>query len=165
MYITRNLDKAKKYCINRYKEFLYKKYGLLASSKAYIFHKYINASKVDNKNKLGPWFHECVTSSKSCCSFNEIATEFDCQGLEIDMPIVCWGEDLIYKSGDWVRYIQDKKLEDPHRIRLNSYRVLLTRGRDGVIVYMPEDERLDETYKFLVEAGMRKLDNMIKKEI
>jgi hypothetical protein len=159
MYITRDLDKAKRYCKARYKKSIYKKYGLIASSNANTLNKYIGAKKFkySEKEKLGPWFHDDTTSSESCCSFRYIASEFDCQGLEIDMPIVCWGEDLLYRNGDWVRYNSDKKLEDPHRIRINSYRVLLTRGRDGVIVYMPQEDRFNESYEFLVTAGMQKL--------
>ena len=159
MYITRNLDKAKEYCRTRYKGVLNKKYGLLVSSKTRIFLKDIKAKKINDKNKLGPWFHDDINSIKSCCSFNEVATEFDCQGLEIDMPIVCWGEDLIYTGSEWKKYTQDKKLKDPHRIRINSYRVLLTRGRDGVIIYIPKDKKLDETSEFLLKAGMKKLNS------
>ena len=73
------------------------------------------------------------------------------------MPIICWGEDLLHDENDWTKYILDTKLQDPHKIRLNSYRVLLTRGRDGVIVYIPKDEKFDETYKFLIKAGMKTL--------
>ncbi|MCQ8213258.1 DUF2075 domain-containing protein [Cetobacterium somerae] len=147
MYITRELGKAKKYCLNRYKDSKYKKYGLLGSSKVYR----------DKTEKFdpGPWFHDPVSSLNSCCSFKSIATEFDCQGLEIDMPIIYWGEDLLHDENDWIKYTLDTKLQDPHKIRLNSYRVLLTRGRDGVIVYIPKDEKFDETHKFLIKAGMK----------
>lgn len=149
MYITRELGKAKTYCINRYKDSKYKKYGLLGSSKIYR-----NKSE---KIEPGPWFHDPVFLVKSCCSFEKIATEFDCQGLEIDMPIICWGEDLLYSKNDWLKYILDPKLQDPHKIRLNSYRVLLTRGRDGVIIYMSKEDKFNETYNFLIEAGVKML--------
>lgn len=149
MYITRELEKAKRYCFNRYKNSKYKKYGLLGSSKIYR-----DTSKMIEP---GPWFHDPVSSEKSCCSFKKIATEFDCQGLEIDMPIICWGVDLLYSEKDWIKFTLDPKLDDPHRIRINSYRVLLTRGRDGVIIYIPQEERFNETYNYLIKAGMRKL--------
>lgn len=159
IYITRDLDKAKRYCKTRYKKSTYKKYGLVTSSSANTLNKYVDANKFKSreKEKLGPWFHDDTTSPESCCSFNYMASEFDCQGLEIDMPIVCWGEDLIYKNGDWIKYTQDKKLENPHRIRINSYRVLFTRGRDGIILYLPKVETLDETYNYFLKAGMVEL--------
>jgi len=43
-------------------------------------------------------------------------------------------------------------------LRKNAYRVLLTRGRDGSVIYLPEDETLDETYKYLVDAGVVPLE-------
>jgi hypothetical protein len=43
---------------------------------------------------------------------------------------------------------------DALQLRRNAYRVLLTRGREGVILCVPEAMReLDETYAFLVAAG------------
>lgn len=38
--------------------------------------------------------------------------------------------------------------------RVNGYRVLLTRGRDGVIVFVPDEERFNATYEVLVKAGI-----------
>ena len=47
------------------------------------------------------------------------------------------------------------KAKDPHTLRLNSYRVLLSRGRDGIIVFVPSLEKLDQTHKFLVDSGLK----------
>ncbi len=73
------------------------------------------------------------------------------------MPIVCWGEDLLWNDKSWKKFDGKSKCKDPHQIRLNSYRVLLTRGRDGFIVYIPDDRILDETFEIIKEAGLKKL--------
>ena len=63
-----------------------------------------------------------------------------------------WNNNLSgkYKKGSVVR--------DPFQLRLNSYRVLLTRGRDGAVIFVPPLAVLDETYQHLVSAGMLDLD-------
>jgi len=80
-------------------------------------------------------------------------TEFGCQGLELDLPIVCWGDDLLWSDSKWVSKTRMRDALDPYKLRLNSYRVLLTRGRDGVIVYVPDSPVMDKTYEFLQSYG------------
>ena len=48
-------------------------------------------------------------------------------------------------------------MRDPFQLRVNSYRVLLTRGRDGMILFVPALERLDETCAYLKGAGIQEL--------
>lgn len=55
------------------------------------------------------------------------------------MPIVCWKSDVLWSGKEW-RTVDDRNLED-RKHRLNSYRVLLTRGRDGMIIYIPKEFR------------------------
>ena len=68
------------------------------------------------------------------------------------MPIIGWGEDMLWneKERKWENF--DKNNEGDSLYRINSYRVLLTRGRDGFIVFVPEE--LPFVYEVLVEAGM-----------
>jgi DUF2075 family protein len=86
-------------------------------------------------------------------------TEFGCQGLELDLPILCWGDDYRRVADDWVlkpinrRYKQD----DPQALLRNAYRVLLTRGRDGLIIFVPEDTLMDSTENALLAAGVQLL--------
>ena len=40
---------------------------------------------------------------------------------------------------------------------MNSYRVLLTRGRDGVIIFVPNEIGMRLTYEALKGAGVREL--------
>jgi DUF2075 family protein len=49
-------------------------------------------------------------------------------------------------------------LINPKKIRLNSYRVLLTRGRDGMIIYIPDIPHLDATYGLFKEIGLDELN-------
>lgn len=89
---------------------------------------------------------------------DRVATEFACQGLELDMPIVCWGDDMVWDKNGWRKFEQrSSKAKDPNKLRVNSYRVLLTRGRDGFVIYVPEDNLLDGVYETLANAGVNKL--------
>ncbi|WP_422485419.1 DNA/RNA helicase domain-containing protein [Gudongella sp. DL1XJH-153] len=159
MYITRDLEKAKRYCINRYEDSNIKRYGLVCSSKAKILPRYgiDNSFNTTRQLRVGAWYNRPMNDLLSCCQLNRVATEFSCQGLELDLPIICWGEDLLWEKEKWKPFTIGKNFRDPHQIRLNSYRVLLTRGRDGFIVFVPNDRILDETYELLIKAGLRKL--------
>ncbi|WP_372384260.1 DNA/RNA helicase domain-containing protein [Vibrio sp. BS-M-Sm-2] len=142
IYLTRDLEKAKRYCLNRYQN-TNKKYGLLSSSDNIKY----------NKQPLGPWFHDDVSSSTSCCSFQRTISEFDCQGLELDMPVLIWAKDFLYNGSGWVLHKGNRNVQNPFQIKLNSYRVLMTRGRDGVVFYFPQEALFDETYEYFLSAG------------
>ncbi len=159
MYITKHLDSAKEYCRNRYANNPEKRYGLICSSKAKILPKYgiDNSFTTTKKLKVGPWYNEPAGNPFSCCQLDKVATEFACQGLELDMPIVCWGEDLQWSNSAWKRFERQSNCKDPHRLRSNCYRVLLTRGRDGFVVYVPGCESLNETYEILKKAGLKEI--------
>lgn len=84
------------------------------------------------------------------------------QGLELDMALVAWGADLLWEQGGWsnrlaTRYKQP--VQDALGLRRNAYRVLLTRGRDGTIFYVPDDRQLDATAACLQEAGVQLLQD------
>ncbi|MSQ30318.1 MAG: DUF2075 domain-containing protein [Dehalococcoidia bacterium] len=98
------------------------------------------------------------------------ATNFDCQGLEIDWAGVCWGNDFIFDSinSRWtVRRFRGSQWteENPEHSRfvLNGYRVLLTRARRGQVIWMPkpdgtdqtiDPDEFDRTAEFLIAAGV-----------
>jgi hypothetical protein len=48
-------------------------------------------------------------------------------------------------------------VRDAYQLRLNAYRVLLTRGRDGTIVFVPPISVMDETFSYLSDAGFREI--------
>lgn len=90
MYVTRDLEAAKNYCRQRYDKEPAKQYGLIASSKKSILPKYgmdNDYNTVYNVDKA-KWFNAPSDNSKSCCALKDTITEFDVQGLELDMPII-----------------------------------------------------------------------------
>jgi hypothetical protein len=157
IYVTQDVDVAKRYAIERYNACEDKRYGLICSAKA----KNLIPYDIDNgfysmqRISIGSWFNDPPDSVKSCCSLQLPTTEFQCQGLELDLPIVCWGDDLFYSKNKWenrgrVRY----KSKNPFLVTKNCYRVLLTRGRDGMIIFVPPDGTYD-TYDALVNSGAK----------
>lgn len=165
-YLTRNIDEAKGYVEERYRADIDKRYGFLASNKATnlaeygVFVEFAYARHL--KNRIGPWFNDPPGTKNSCCQFNETAREFECQGLELDMPIVCWGDDLKWLNGAWRSRLQPRsKAKDPHQLRVNSYRVLLSRGRDGIVVFVPPTSDMDSTAEILFQAGLEKLTGTV----
>lgn len=160
MYITQQVPKATAYVKERYRGQMEKRYGLLASSKAYNLSKYGICNDFNSTSAMntGAWYNDAPNSPRSCCALQEVATEFSCQGLELDFPIVCWGSDLCWDANHWKSHSSKKdKARDPHRLRMNSYRVLLSRGRDGFIIFVPPESGMKSTYEALRSAGVREL--------
>lgn len=157
MYVTRDLKKAKEYCTNRYSDNKNKRYGILASSKAYNLSCY--SIKPIFKPQISKWFNSEPFESGSCCQLNIAISEFDCQGLEIDMPIIGWGVDMLWNGNNWDKFKKDEGIDSESNIyRKNSYRVLLTRGRDGFIVFIPDEPRFNPTFEILLNSGLQKLN-------
>lgn len=162
MYFTRDLNRAKAYAVSRYASEPQKRYGLLASAKA----RNLKQLGIDNEFfamqalKKGSWFNDDRDDSLSSCRLRQPATEFQCQGLELDLGIVCWGDDLEWHKG-WVDRRKTKGATDSRQLRLNSYRVLLSRGRDGFVIYLPPSLptiQLATLPGFLQDAGVVSLD-------
>ncbi|MGG2093486.1 DNA/RNA helicase domain-containing protein [Bacillus sp. S13(2024)] len=160
LYITTSLDVAKEYCRDRYLNNLNKRYGLLASSKNKLLPSYGIKNDFESTQKMhvGKWYNDSFLSSESCCSFTHVATEFSCQGLELDLPILCWEADLVRENNEWINKAVTKNAKNSKQLRVNSYRVLLSRGRDGLIVYVPKAHQLRETYTFLQKCGLKILN-------
>jgi hypothetical protein len=160
MYITRDLKVAKDYACERYQEQESKRYGLLASSRAtnlatYSIHNDYNTAR---NLRIGAWYNDPPSSTFSCCQLRDVVREFDCQGLELDLPIVAWGNDLVWRHSNWFSRPEPRsKAHNPHRLRLNSYRVLLSRGRDGLVVFVPREQEMDTAYEALSQSGLQAL--------
>lgn len=114
--------------------------------------------------------------SSYCCEV--FATEFEIQGLELDWIGLCWGGDFIWdESRGWrlrkLRYGRQSKwlpIKNPEKqdYRRNAYRVLLTRSRQGMIIFVPKGsatdptnlpEEFDTTAQFLLRCGVTPLDS------
>jgi len=99
----------------------------------------------------------------SCTRLETVATEFAAQGLELDACLLAWGTDFIREDGNWtnryaVRYQHANRVTDPRALRMNAYRVLLTRGRDGCVVFVPPiPDKMRETYAYLRDCGFTEL--------
>ena len=147
MYVTHSFGKAKKYCFKRYSKNEKKYYGVMASSQAKYSENFKNKKNNTDINVV-KWFNDNDFNYR----IEQAISEFQCQGLEIDMPIIGWGEDMLWneKERKWENF--DKNNAGDSLYRVNSYRVLLTRGRDGFIIFVPEE--LPFVYEVLVEAGM-----------
>lgn len=158
-YLTRNLEVAKAYCRNRYGGQLHKRYGMVASSRAKNLSGYgiPNDYKSTVRVKPGPWYIDPPDSPQSCCALEQVVTEFGCQGLELDFAIVAWGGDLLWQETSWVCNTRQRQVQDPRRLRLNSYRVLLSRGRDGLVVFVPPEDRMEATAAALRQSGLQQL--------
>jgi hypothetical protein len=162
LYVTSDVETAKAYVRSRYAGNEYARYALLASNKdrALPMFNVRNDYPIQKnlKNHVGPFFVDPPSSKRSCCQLRDVATPFECQGLELDFPIVCWGDDFWWDGIKWsMRAIRNPREIDPYRLRLNCYRVLLTRGRDGMIIFVPPIERLRQTRSVLLDAGCSEL--------
>jgi hypothetical protein len=172
--VTRSLDRAKTWLRERGRGD--RRYGLLTSSGA-------RRLRADGLGEIleathGPaiaqWYLNGRDDIRSSFVLEVPANEYACQGLEIDFSCVCWGGDLVFVpridawscrrlSGNaWneVRAVADK------RYILNTYRVLLTRAREGMVIWVPQGDACDRTRKpqelnatvdFLVAAGCHML--------
>ncbi len=162
--VSRDLEEAKSYLKERYRDDPESRYGMLASARdRELVHFGIpNDHQATIRVRYGPWYGEgdADYQGRSCRALRECVTEFGAQGLELDAALLAWGTDLIRESGAWTNrlargYATSSGVRDPFQLRVNAYRVLLTRGRDGTIAFVPPIPLLDETYQFLVEAGFR----------
>jgi hypothetical protein len=166
IYITRNIEEAKSYVTTRFAGESTKRYGILASSKDRVLPEYgIKNGFQDTKLvKNAKWYNEDLGTKGSCCNMEEVVTEFGCQGLELDMAIVAWGNDFLWSGEEWEMRKMRTRIpqNDPHQLRMNSYRVLLTRSREGVIIFIPPKPEFDKTEHALLASGARFLETNLK---
>lgn len=173
VYITRDYLTAKKWVKEQVRGS--QRCGVLACSSAQrLKPEGIYVSKVDD---VSNWFLAPSDDLRSSNMLEIVAREFEVQGLEIDWSIVCWDADLRRqeKGNDWdhysfrgTRWTHRNKVEQ-QRYLVNSYRVLLTRARQGMILFVPKgvDEEEDGTrnhmfydgiYEYLRSCGIRELE-------
>jgi hypothetical protein len=162
--LTRSLEQAKDYLRTRYAEDPQARFGIVASSKDRDLVRFgiPNDFQSTKRLRLGPWYGdpEDGYSGRSCRRLETCVTEFGAQGLELDATLLAWGTDLMMSNGRWsnVRargYRKGAHVRDPLQLRLNAYRVLLTRGRDACVVFVPPMPELDETFAHLTDAGFK----------
>jgi hypothetical protein len=164
--VTRSLETAKGYLRERYGDDRSARFGIVASSKDRDLVQFgiPNDFQSTKRIRIGPWYgdDEDDYSGRSCRRLETCVTEFGAQGLELDATLLAWGTDLMLKDGRWTNerargYLKRVKVHDPFQLRVNAYRVLLTRGRDGCVVFVPPLAAVDETCGYLEAAGFRLL--------
>ena len=145
--ITRDLKTAKKWLRTQAKGS--ERIGLVASSGG----RRLRPLGIDVKNEISApnWFLNNSDDIRSSYFLEEIATEFDIQGLEIDWVCLAWDINYYFENGKWnCQYFSGTKWQNIHNENdktylQNAYRVLLTRARQGLIIYIPEGDDLDHT--------------------
>lgn len=164
--LTRDIAVAKQYLIDRYANNPDARFGVIASSRDKDLPRFgvSNDWNATKNVRKGPWFCDGDDEpfGRSCRSLRECVTEFGCQGLELDASLVAWGTDFILEGGRWTnqharRYQTPHLIRDAFQLRRNAYRVLLTRGRDATVVFVPPIPALDETHRWLLDAGFTEL--------
>lgn len=78
------------------------------------------------------------------------ATEFKCQGLEVDYVGLAWSWDMLRSGDNWTvsrlnRGEWRPVKGDRFRFGINAYRVLLTRARKGLVIWVPRGDSTDTT--------------------
>jgi len=147
IFLTRNLDLARKWL--RWKARGTERYGVIASSGALR----LKPLGLNVKAKIDPvvWFLNDSSDVRSSYYLEDVASEFDVQGLELDWACVAWDANFFRSDGDWVcRKFSGTKWQsindETARLYLkNAYRVLLTRARQGMILFVPEGDDSDQT--------------------
>jgi hypothetical protein len=166
--ITRDLNLAKAWL--KEKAIGFDRIGVIASSGAIRLRPF--GLNVKAKIDAPKWFLNDKNDIRSSSFLEEVATEFDIQGLELDWTCVAWDADLYYQKGHWnYRKFKGTKwqnISSPDIVKylFNSYRVLLTRARQGMVIYIPygnedditrQNHLYDGTYNFFKTIGIEEI--------
>lgn len=167
--VTRNLEKAKHWLRKQARGS--ERIGLIGSSGA----KRLRPLGIDVKNEISApnWFLNNNQDIRSSYFLEEVATEFDIQGLEIDWACVAWGGNFYMNNNGWKyqsfkgsKWQNINKEIDKEYLK-NTYRVLLTRARQGMVIFIPESnsndhtrpkEFYDYTFEYLKKIGIREIE-------
>ena len=166
--LTRDLVKAKKWI--REKARGTERYGMVVSSQAIR----LKPLAVDVRATIDPihWFLDGKSDVRSSYYLEDVATEFQIQGLELDWTCLVWDADLRFAKNDWEykSFVGEKwnniNKEERKNYLKNAYRVLLTRARQGMVIVVPEGDEEDPTrspkyytptYNYLESIGFEKI--------
>jgi hypothetical protein len=166
--LTRDLAQAKQWVRDHARGT--ERYGLVASSKA----QRLKPDAIDIRASVNPvhWFLSPREDTRSSYYLEDAATEFQVQGLEVDWACVAWDGDFRFTGSGWgchtFRGASWRKVKNHanQRYLRNAYRVLLTRARQGMVIYVPLGDHsdptrspalYDSTYRYLAELGIPEL--------
>lgn len=163
--LSRDLARAKQWIRDRARGT--ERFGLVASSKA----QRLKPHAIDIRVNVDPvhWFLNDREDTRSSYYLEDVATEFQVQGLELDWTCVTWDGDLRFGDSGWTfhDFRGDRwcniNSDDNRRYLRNAYRVLLTRARQGMVIFVPSGdpsdptrspEFYDSTFNYLTELGI-----------
>lgn len=98
------------------------------------------------------WFLERWPDIRASDALEVCATEYACQGLELDAVGLAWGGDLVRSGGGWRcrrfagRGWQGVKGVEEVEFTRNTYRVLLTRARYETVIWVPPGSAADDPF-------------------
>ena len=163
--VTRDLNLAKQWIRARARGS--ERFGIVASSKAQRLKPHAIDIRVDVNPVL--WFLNDKEDTRSSYYLEDAATEFQVQGLELDWTCVTWDGDLRFTGSGWSfhdfrghRWQNIRDQQNQVYLR-NAYRVLLTRARQGMVVFVPQGEPTDptrspayydSTFNYLADLGV-----------
>ena len=169
--MTRDYNKAKKWILSKARGT--ERYGLLASSEGKRL-RGIGIWVPSEINHVG-WFLNQKDNVDSSYFLEVAASEFKVQGLEIDYSLLAWDADLRRSDDDFdyfkfrgTRWNHVNNLQQQKYLK-NAYRVLMTRARQGVVIFIPEGVDpeedssrshfyYDDIYKYLRSCGIIELE-------
>lgn len=163
--LTRDLNKAKKWLKEKARGS--ERYGLVVSSQAYR----LKPLAVDVRSPINHvnWFLDGKDDIRSSFFLEDVATEFQIQGLELDWTCIIWDGDLRFNKDHWTTHSfkgnnwQNINKDIRKKYLINAYRVLLTRARQGMVIVVPEGDSEDytrqpefylSTYEYLAKVGI-----------
>lgn len=163
--VTRDLNRAKRWVRQHARGT--ERVGMVASSAAHR----LKPHAIDIRVAIDPvhWFLNDDDDPRSSTYLEDAATEFQVQGLEVDWACVTWDADLRLSAGKWDfrSFVgsQWQFVRQSHRQRYlkNAYRVLLTRARQGMAIFIPPGDETDptrvpsfynETFSYLAGLGL-----------
>lgn len=147
--LTRDLNRAKEWVRDHCQGTT--RYGLLASSGALRLKP--EGIFVKNEISVANWFLNGKDDVRSSYMLEDVVTEFDIQGLELDYSVVAWDADYRYVNGEWTynsfvgNHWNNVNSEEKRLYLKNAYRVLLTRARQGMAIFIPAGSDDDQTRK------------------
>lgn len=166
--LTRNIDTAKQWLEHKARGS--ERYGLVVSSQAYRLKPL--AIDVRLQPDIENRFLADKSDVRSSLFLEDVATEFDIQGLELDWVGLVWDGDFRYTENGWdhnsfrgSKWLKIRQTE-AQSYQLNAYRVLMTRARQGMIICVPKGntkdhtrlpEYYDNTYYYLKSIGLEEI--------
>lgn len=177
--VTRDLDQARAWLRTMRSSEPEHRTGLVATSEDQRLRAYglESSSAFRIGYPFDKWFLAPPDDVRSSFALEVAASEFECQGLELDWVGMCWGGDLTpgedslgweyrkFRGAGWQTVRQDVE----RAYVRNRYRVLLTRARRGMVIWVPigsdddptrDPRRFDRVHDALLAAGLPSMEEV-----